>query len=53
MLKLWAMEKLRSDIITALGSKSGTAYGSASEATKDAWLVANSDLDPQVRSPRA
>lgn len=43
MLKKWAMKKLRTDIITALGSKSGTAYGSASEATKDAWLVANSD----------
>lgn len=43
MLKLWAMEKLRTDIITALGSKSGTAYGSASEAVKDAWLVANAD----------
>jgi N4-gp56 family major capsid protein len=43
MLKLWAMSKLRTDIITALGSKSGTAYGSASEGVKDAWLVANSD----------
>lgn len=43
MLKLWAMSKLRTDIITALGSKSGTAYGSAAEAVKDAWLVANSD----------
>lgn len=43
MLKMWAMEKLRTDLITALGSKSGTDYGSASEATKDAWLVANSD----------
>lgn len=42
-LKLWAMKKLRADIITALGSKSGTAYGSASEGVKDAWLVANSD----------
>ena len=31
------------DVITALGSKSGTAYGSASEAVKDAWLAANSD----------
>lgn len=40
-LKLWAMKALRTDIITALGSKSGTAYGSASEGTKDAWLVAN------------
>lgn len=43
MLKLWAMEKLRTDIINALGSKSGTVYGSASEAVKDAWLVSNSD----------
>lgn len=43
MLKLWCMEKLRTDVITALGSKSGTAYGSASEAVKDAWLVANAD----------
>lgn len=43
MLKLWAMSKMRTDIITALGSKSGTAYGSASEGVKDAWLVANSD----------
>lgn len=42
-LKLWAMKKLRTDIINALGSKSGTVYGSASEGTKDAWLVANSD----------
>lgn len=42
-LKNWAMKKLRTDIITALGSKSGTAYGSASEAVKDAWLVANND----------
>ena len=43
MLKNWAMKKLRTDIITALASKSGTAYGSASEAVKDAWLVANAD----------
>jgi N4-gp56 family major capsid protein len=43
MLKLWAMSKMRKDIIDALGSKSGTAYGSASEAVKDAWLVANAD----------
>lgn len=43
MLKLWAMEKLRTDIINALGSKSGTVYGSASEGVKDAWLVSNSD----------
>jgi N4-gp56 family major capsid protein len=43
MLKKWAMEKMRDALITALGSKSGVAYGSADEATKDAWLVANSD----------
>lgn len=42
-LKLWCMKKLRTDVITALASKSGTAYGSASEAVKDAWLAANSD----------
>lgn len=42
-LKNWCMKKLREDVITALGSKSGTAYGSASEAVKDAWLVANND----------
>lgn len=42
-LKLWAMKKLRDDVITALNSKNGTAYGSASEAVKDAWLAANSD----------
>lgn len=43
MLKNWAMTKLRTDIITALGSKTGTAYVSASEAVKDAWLVSNND----------
>jgi N4-gp56 family major capsid protein len=43
MLKLWAMEKLRDDFLTALGSKAGTAYGSASEGTKDTWVAANSD----------
>jgi N4-gp56 family major capsid protein len=43
MLKAWSMTRLRSDIITALGSISGTAYGSAAEATRDAWLVANND----------
>jgi N4-gp56 family major capsid protein len=42
-LQNWAKKKLRTDIITALASKSGTAYGSASEPVKDAWLVANSD----------
>ena len=43
MLKLWCMERLRTDIITALGSINGVTYGSASEAQKDAWLVSNND----------
>lgn len=42
-LKNWAMKKLRNDLITALGSISGTAYASATEGAKDAWLAANSD----------
>lgn len=42
-LRAWAMKKLRTDIINALGSINGTTYGSAAEATKDAWLAANSD----------
>ena len=40
-LKLWAMKALRTDIITALGSIAGTAYGSATEGAKDTWLAAN------------
>lgn len=42
-LKTWAMSKLRTDIITALGSINGTAYGSATEGAKDTWVAANSD----------
>lgn len=42
-LKDWMMEQDRDQIITALGSINGTAYGSASEANKDAWLADNSD----------
>jgi N4-gp56 family major capsid protein len=43
-LRNWAMKKLRTDIINALGSTDGTtAYSSATEGAKDAWLVANSD----------
>ena len=42
-LKTLAMRYMRNDIITALGSKNGTAYGSVSEANKDAWLVDNAD----------
>jgi len=42
-LKTWAMENTRDRVIAALGSINGTAYGSASEANKDAWLVDNAD----------
>lgn len=42
-LKTWSMENTRDRIIEALGSINGTAYGSASEAAKDAWLVDNAD----------
>lgn len=43
MLKLWFMAKLRNDIVTALGSIGGIAYGTASAAQRNAWLVANAD----------
>ena len=43
VLKDWIMEKTRDQIITALGMINGTAYGSATEVNKDAWLVDNSD----------
>jgi len=39
----WNMELDRDNIIEALGSINGTAYASASEAEKDAWLVDNTD----------
>lgn len=39
----WSMEHTRDKIITAGASINGTAYGSASEAAKDAWLVDNAD----------
>ncbi len=39
----WAMEDYRDLIISALGSINGTAYGSAGETAKDAWLVDNAD----------
>ena len=42
-LRSWAQNKLRSDIIAALSSILGVAYGSASEVNKDAWLADNSD----------
>lgn len=39
----WNMELTRDKIITALGSINGTAYGSATEGNKDAWLTDNAD----------
>lgn len=42
-LKDLQMRYLRNDIITALHTINGTAYASASEAAKDAWLADNSD----------
>lgn len=42
-LKTWAMESTRDQVITALGSVNGTAYGSVSEANKDIWVVDNVD----------
>ena len=42
-LMTWAMEDTRDLIIDAGYSINGTAYGSVSEANKDAWLVDNAD----------
>jgi N4-gp56 family major capsid protein len=42
-LKTWIMNLTRDDIIAALHSKNGVAYGTATEAEKDAWLVDNAD----------
>lgn len=39
----WSMEHTRDLVISALGSINNVAYGSASEAQKDAWLVDNAD----------
>jgi N4-gp56 family major capsid protein len=43
MLKLWAMAKLRTDLISALGSINGIAYGTATAGQRNAWLVSNAD----------
>ena len=39
----WEMELTRDKVISALNEINGVAYGSASEAQKDAWLVDNTD----------
>ena len=42
-LKLWSMEKMKTAIITALGSINGVAYSSATAAQRNAWMVDNVD----------
>ncbi len=42
-LKTWSMENTRDRVIAALASINGVAYGSATEAQKDAWLDDNLD----------
>lgn len=39
----WSMEHVRDDIVTALGSKNGVAFATATEAQRDAWLTNNVD----------
>jgi N4-gp56 family major capsid protein len=39
----WIMEKTRDEIITALGSINGVAFGSATQAQRDGWLDDNFD----------
>lgn len=43
MLKDWAHEDTRDRIIGVMHNINGVAYGSATEAQKDAWLDANTD----------
>lgn len=43
MLMAWSMDGLRDDIIAAFRSIQGVAYGSATEAQKDAWIDDNTD----------
>jgi N4-gp56 family major capsid protein len=42
-LQIWASSSLRDDIIAAMQSIDGVAYGTATEAQKDAWLDNNTD----------
>ena len=39
----WETELCRDDVIAALASINGVAYGAATETQKDAWLVDNAD----------
>lgn len=42
-LKSWLLKKDRTDILAALASVNGVAFGSATEAQRDAWLDDNYD----------
>jgi len=42
-LKLWSMEKMKNDVVAALGSINGIAYGTASAAQRNTWVVDNVD----------
>lgn len=42
-LKIWMMEKMRNDIITALQSIDGVPFNLATPAQQNAWLTNNSD----------
>lgn len=39
----WSMEQMRDDIVEALGSINGVAYGSATEGQKDTYITDNND----------
>lgn len=43
LLKAWAAEKIKYQLIDTFHSINGTKYSAASESAKDAWLAANSD----------
>lgn len=43
MLTTWSADKLRTDIITALGSIDGTAFGSANATARNTWVTNNAD----------
>jgi N4-gp56 family major capsid protein len=42
-LKIWMMEKMRNDIITAMQSMDGTPFATAGATAQNAWLSDNSD----------
>lgn len=42
-LTSWAADRLRTDIITALGSIDGIAYGTANASQKNTWTANNAD----------